>query len=91
MISTKDGTMQEMTTNRLISPPTANIYSIWPIIGPNIPYVLANQTLLSGEGDAGQRMVKWSFSVVPPTFDTLKAMKLVHIDPLFAQQVKKLS
>ena len=91
MISTKDGTMQEMSTNRIISPPTGNIYSIWPITGPGVPYVLApNQTLLSGEGDAGQRMVKWSFSFVPPTFDNSKAMKLNHIEPLFAQQVSKI-
>ena len=39
MISTQDGSMQEMSTNRLISPAKPNIYSVWPAIGSNVPYV----------------------------------------------------
>ena len=77
MISTQDGSMQEMSTNRLISPATPNIYSVWPAIGSNVPYVFVlNKTLLSGEGanlsgQISQKLVTWSFSVVPPTYDNL--------------------
>ena len=91
MISNQDGTMQELSTNRVISPASNSIYSVWPAIGPNIPYVFVpNKTLLSGEGGTGQRMVKWSFSVVPPTYDTTRAMEHKHVDSMFAQQDGKL-
>ena len=51
---------------------------------------------MSGEGanlsgQSGQRLVTWSFSVVPPTYDNLRAMKLEHDETsMFAQQDGKL-
>ena len=93
MVSTQDGSMQELSTNRLVSPATPNVYSVWPAIGSNVPYVFVpNKTLLSGEGlGSGQRLVKWSFSEVPPTYDNHRAMKLKHDEnSMFAQQDGKL-
>ena len=53
-------------------------------------------TKLSGEGanlsgQTSQKLVTWSFSVVPPTYDNLRAMKLDHDETsMFAQQDGKL-
>ena len=91
MISIQDGTMKELSTNPIVSPASPNIYSVWPVTGSNIPYVFVpNKTLLSGEGGTGKRMVKWSFSVVPPTYDTTRAMNYKHVNSMFAQQDGKL-
>ena len=51
---------------------------------------------MSGEGanlygQTSQKLVTWSFSVVPPTYDNLRAMKLEHDETsMFAQQDGKL-